>query len=116
MQSHYTTATMGALVWNRTSISCASGRRHHQIGYEGIVVAGWCPATGIVDYSVVRERVRCATHPRGSGESNPVRSVKSRVLRRQSFCPGCMIDLQKRKKPPWFPRAASDRTIDEFDA
>jgi len=27
-----------------------------------------------------------------------------------------MIDLQKRKKPPWFPRAASNRTIDEFDA
>lgn len=21
---------------------------------------GWCPATGIVDYSVVKERVRCA--------------------------------------------------------
>src|SRR5215471_16172384 len=37
---------VGALVWNRTSISCASGRRHHQIGYKGIVVAGVVPGHG----------------------------------------------------------------------
>ena len=30
----------GAPVWNRTSISCASGRRHHQIGFESKIVAG----------------------------------------------------------------------------
>ena len=36
----------GALVWNRTSIPCASGRRHHQIGYEDIVVAGVVPGHG----------------------------------------------------------------------
>ena len=29
-----------APVWNRTSISCASGRRHHQIGFESKIVAG----------------------------------------------------------------------------
>ena len=29
-----------APVWNRTSISCSSGRRHHQIGFESIIVAG----------------------------------------------------------------------------
>ena len=88
---------------------------------------GWCPATGIVNYSIVRERVRCATtvvrgrgieprstgskpaglplaDPRGvicfrsgtawaGGESNPVRSGKSRVLRRQSFWPRCSFRL-----------------------
>jgi hypothetical protein len=37
---------IGALVWNRTSVSCASGRRHHQIGYKGIVVAGVVPGHG----------------------------------------------------------------------
>ena len=36
----------GAPVWNRTSISCASGRRHHQIGYESIIVAGVVPGHG----------------------------------------------------------------------
>jgi hypothetical protein len=49
-----------ALVWNRTSVSCSSGRRHHQIGYKGMLWPGWSPATGIVDYSVVRELLRCA--------------------------------------------------------
>jgi hypothetical protein len=34
---------IGALVWNRTSTSWASARRHHQIGYKGIVVAGVVP-------------------------------------------------------------------------
>jgi hypothetical protein len=88
---------------------------------------GWCPATGIVNYSIVKERIRCATksfgdedsnldwqgqnllayrwpipdwervgtrtpigrarigQAWGGGESNPVRSGKNRVLRRQSF-------------------------------
>ena len=49
-----------ALVWNRTSVSCSSGRRHHQIGYKGMMWPGWSPATGIVDYSVVKELLRCA--------------------------------------------------------
>ena len=31
---------MRAPVWNRTSISCSSGRRHHQIGFESKIVAG----------------------------------------------------------------------------
>ena len=35
-----------ALVWNRTSTSWTSARRHHQIGYEGIVVAGVVPGHG----------------------------------------------------------------------
>jgi hypothetical protein len=33
----------GALVWNRTSISRSSAGRHHQIGYEGVLVAGVVP-------------------------------------------------------------------------
>ena len=37
---------MSALVWNRTSTSWTSARRHHQIGYEGIVVAGVVPGHG----------------------------------------------------------------------
>jgi hypothetical protein len=48
-----------ALVWNRTSTSWASARRHHQIGYKGIVV-----------YSIVRERVRCATKLFGDEDLN----------------------------------------------
>ena len=60
---------MRAPVWNRTSISCASGRRHHQIGFESKIVAGDrrgpCPATGIVDYLVVKD------HPRPSPELLP---------------------------------------------
>ena len=36
----------GALVWNRTSVSCASGRRHHQIGYDDNFVAGVVPGHG----------------------------------------------------------------------
>src|SRR4051812_5780553 len=58
-----------APVWNRTSISCASGRRHHQIGFESKIVAGdhqkamvACPATGIVNYLIVKD------HPRPSPE------------------------------------------------
>jgi hypothetical protein len=31
---------------------------------------GWCPATGIVDYSIVRERFRCATKLFGDEDSN----------------------------------------------
>jgi hypothetical protein len=31
---------------------------------------GWCPATGIVNYSVVRKHVRCATKSSGDEESN----------------------------------------------
>jgi hypothetical protein len=54
----------GAPVRNRTSISCSSGRRHHQIGFESKIVAGdhegHCPATGIVDYLIVKD------HPRPS--------------------------------------------------
>src|SRR5215467_13992808 len=43
----YPSSTLiSALVWNRTSVSCASGRRHHQIGYKGIVVAGVVPGHG----------------------------------------------------------------------
>jgi hypothetical protein len=38
--------SFGALVWNRTSVSCSSNRRHHQIGYQGIVVAGVVPGHG----------------------------------------------------------------------
>src|SRR3954453_14750826 len=37
---------MSALVWNRTSSSWFSARRHHQIGYKGIVVAGVVPGHG----------------------------------------------------------------------
>ena len=37
---------MRALVWNRTSISCVSNRRHHQIGFESIIVAGSLPGHG----------------------------------------------------------------------
>jgi hypothetical protein len=53
----------GAPVWNRTSISCASGRRHHQIGFESKIVAAErprasCPATGIVDYLIVKDHSR----------------------------------------------------------
>ena len=78
---------MCALVWNRTSISCASNRRHHQIGFESIIVAGCvCPATGIVIYLIVKERARPSP---GSlwvtGESNLRRSGKNRVLRLQSL-------------------------------
>jgi hypothetical protein len=59
-----------ALVWNRTSVSCSSGRRHHQIGYKGKLWPGWCPATGIVDYSVVKDLLRCATKSFGDEDSN----------------------------------------------
>ena len=109
---------------------------------RAVLWPGWCPATGVVDYSVVREQLRCATQSFGDedsnldwqgqnllacrwptpelgrfgqawggGESNPVRSGKNRVLRRQSFRPpqsnarspdeeprwllSCTIDLQK---------------------
>jgi hypothetical protein len=63
---------VSAPVWNRTSISCASGRRHHQIGFESKIVAGdhqgsmvSCPATGIVNYLIVKD------HPRPSPELLP---------------------------------------------
>ena len=60
----------GAPVWNRTSISCSSGRRHHQIGFESKIAAGdqrgvSCPATGIVDYLIVKD------HPQPSPEWLP---------------------------------------------
>jgi hypothetical protein len=42
----YASIPLGALVWNRTSISCASDRRHHQIGFESNVVAGVVPGHG----------------------------------------------------------------------
>jgi hypothetical protein len=61
---------VGALVWNRTSVSCSSGRRHHQIGYKGKLWPGCCPATGIVDYSVVKDLLRCATKSFGDEDSN----------------------------------------------
>jgi hypothetical protein len=59
-----------ALVWNRTSTSWASARRHHQIGYEGIVVAGVVPGHEHRRYSVVREHTRRATNRFGDEDSN----------------------------------------------
>jgi hypothetical protein len=104
-----------ALVWNRTSTSWASARRHHQIGYKGIVVAGVVPGHGhrrlfdcqraiSLRHEAVRGRGfeprRAGSKPAGlpladprsvsswaSGDSNPARSGKSRVLRHQSFWP-----------------------------
>jgi hypothetical protein len=35
-----------ALVWDRTSTSWSSARRHHQIGYEGVVAAGLASGHG----------------------------------------------------------------------
>ena len=54
---------------------------------RAFVRPGWCPATGIVGYSIVRER----SGTWASGESNPAHSVKSRVLRHQSFWPAQLL-------------------------
>ena len=84
---------MSAPVWNRTSISCASGRRHHQIGFESKIVAGdhqrsvvCCPATGIVNYLIVKD------HPRPSPEWLP-RFIEGS----ESF--GIRIDLSRSRRP-----------------
>ena len=47
---HVSSPSFCAPVWNRTSISWASARRHRQIGFRGVVVAGVVPGHGIVDY------------------------------------------------------------------
>ena len=87
---------MCALVWNRTSISCASNRRHHQIGFESKVwpgpeelVFGRCPATGIVDYLIVKD------HPRPSPWLLP--RLKQRP---ESF--GIRVDLSRSRRSASF--------------
>ena len=37
---------------------------------RAVLWPGWCPATGIVNYSIVRDHVRCATKSFGDEESN----------------------------------------------
>ena len=37
---------------------------------RAVLWPGWCPATGIVYYSIVREQLRCATQSFGDEESN----------------------------------------------